>query len=72
MYPFYNKENFLYGFAIRNLDKTSSQRFFNLRIDNAEIDFLGINRVDFSKKVYILLRIYVIVCNCVRSLLSAL
>jgi hypothetical protein len=58
LYPFYNHENLLYGFAIRNLDSTSYQRFFNLTVDDITIEFLGINKVDFNKKVYILEGIY--------------
>jgi hypothetical protein len=58
LYPFYDRDGILYGYAIRNLDKDSIQRFFNLTLDGVDMNFLGIDKVKFDRKIYILEGIY--------------
>lgn len=56
--PFYNRDNKLYGFTIRNIHSefVDPRRYIKLSYkedDKYDDDFIGVNKVNFNKKVYI-------------------
>lgn len=55
--PFHNRDNKLYGFTIRNIhpEYIDPRRYIklNYKDDPLDDDFIGVNKVDFNKKVYI-------------------
>jgi hypothetical protein len=55
--PFYNRDDKLYGFTLRNIhpEHIDPRRYIklNYKDDPLDDDFIGVNKVNFNKKVYI-------------------
>jgi len=51
--PFYTKEGKLFGVAGRALDKKGFPRYITIRFDDDHPKIFGLERVDFSKPVYV-------------------
>lgn len=53
VFPFFNKDDKLLGFQGRALDKNAFMRYVTIKVDDSAIKLFGLDRVDFSKTVYV-------------------